>query len=616
MIEHYPTYQNIGYESTLDLFETFTTHIQYLPTGGGKTVIGGRVMQTLVQQKKNVWFLVDQIILASQSRDEINKHFGLGVYLIDSNTSDLSFTFDNHCAVGMIQTINARINNDDDHISSYWKRACERVDYVIIDEAHQLHASAMIENGYFPNAKICGLTATPKAEGDKPLAHYYKGYNQIASAKEMTEEGWLVPFLHRTDGQGLDVKLGKGSSDYSQSAVNRQFKKLGKVKNLNALLNKCNEDFAQYFNSHTLKGVIYANGSGYVKELKNTLFEQGKAIDMVLSTGQTATQRDNAINFFKAGYLHYLVNMQIMVKGFNHKPVNLVVLMFKTSSISKYIQATGRGSRPVVEGLHLMRSKDQRLEAIAKSDKPFCVLMDLGGNVSNFGKFDEDRDWEAMYLGLDKSKGSNDAPMKQCPECNGHIHASSSRCDNEYPSFFSGGKGLVKCDYLFPKKETQDREASLVDLDDADNFMMVEALSRVESKPLALMSVVELFEHGKKTRQKFLAEAELAKRGDLKSIENKAMSRDVSGAKAKHDYIKDMALRGVLNNAQAFQVLNGVVTRKIKSEVLGSQKNSYNRKSYELEFKAKDRLFMDFRKGHDNDFDALCAVYKFKWVKM
>ena len=81
-------------------------------------------------------------------------------------------------------------------------------------------------------------------------------------------------------------------------------------------------------------------------------------------------ERTETIKAFKEGRIRVLVNVGVLLTGFNCPEADMIILAFCTASVSKYYQAVGRGCRP----------------APGKDD---CVITDLCGNVQRFGKAED-----------------------------------------------------------------------------------------------------------------------------------------------------------------------------------------------------------------------------------
>lgn len=100
---------------------------------------------------------------------------------------------------------------------------------------------------------------------------------------------------------------------------------------------------------------------------------------------QNRQEREDVINRFKAGELRVLFNVRVLSAGFDYTGIDCIVLGISTASIALYYQIIGRGTR-------------------IDQDKYDCLVIDLGGNVSRFGKvedivFEQGRMWRMFGTG-------------------------------------------------------------------------------------------------------------------------------------------------------------------------------------------------------------------------
>jgi len=114
--------------------------------------------------------------------------------------------------------------------------------------------------------------------------------------------------------------------------------------------------------------------------------------------------------------LKYLVNVNVLTTGFDAPNVDCVVLLRPTASPGLYYQMLGRGFR-------------------VHESKKNTLVLDYGNNILRHGPVD-------MIQVKDKtSKGTGDAPAKECPKCHQIVHAAVSVCN--------------ECGFEFPRPETR-----------------------------------------------------------------------------------------------------------------------------------------------------------------
>jgi DNA repair protein RadD len=126
------------------------------------------------------------------------------------------------------------------------------------------------------------------------------------------------------------------------------------------------------------------------------------------------------IQRFRDGDLAYLVNVNVLTTGFDAPNVDCVALLRPTMSPGLYYQMVGRGFR-ICEG---------------KTD---CLVLDFGGNVLRHGPVD------AIRVNAPASKGTGEAPAKECPSCLALIATGYATCPD--------------CGHVFPPPQRRKHEA-------------------------------------------------------------------------------------------------------------------------------------------------------------
>ena len=289
----------------------------------------------------------------------------------------------------------------------------------------------------------------------------------------------------------------------------------------------------------------------------------------------------------------------VLTKGFDDKGTIIVVKLFRTTSITKNFQVDGRVARVNVEGLHTMQSKEQRLEAIAKSSKPFGIVMDLGGNYKLHGRFDAERDWLTYFNGEDKYTGTGQAPTKQCPKCESFIHASLPTCTEEVPSRTASGIILLSCGYVFPKKELKD---ITIELQDDETF-----LSFTEAPiPLVEREVKEIYDILSRKRG-FELEKIFLKRHSWKDDFKFRLSK--LEQKARIPYINKLVLSKVLSDEQGIELVRRMLERQAMSKSIARSAKGL---SFSLAQKTElNKIATIIKNGNEaNKFQKYCTAYR------
>ncbi|MEQ8785101.1 MAG: DEAD/DEAH box helicase family protein [Pirellulaceae bacterium] len=319
-------------------------------------------------------------------------------------------------------------------IQSVYRRACELgpFDLVIVDEAHLLSDDDDTMYGQFlrdarqvgGHTRLVGATASPF----RTTSGYIYGAGKIFSdvcyetgVKELIAQGYLSPLVSksgttRVDTSALHVRRGEFAADEVEQLMDQD----GVVENA------CRE-IVEYTKDRR-KCLIFAAGVAHGRHIERVLREEhGQACGFLSATTPPTERaeliarfRDEPDGLFDREPLKYLVNVGILLVGFDAPATDCVVLLRPTHSCGLYLQAVGRAFR-----LHP-----------GKSD---ALILDFGNNIVRHGPVDQ------LNISEKSAPGNGKAPAKECPECHSVVAAGYATCPD--------------CGYVFPPPERQKHEA-------------------------------------------------------------------------------------------------------------------------------------------------------------
>ncbi|MGL6194192.1 MAG: DEAD/DEAH box helicase family protein [Thermoguttaceae bacterium] len=321
-------------------------------------------------------------------------------------------------------------------IQSVYKRACEldRFDLILMDECHLLPPDgegmyrtflneAKIVN---PKLRLIGLTATPFRLKSGMLCGPDNLLNDVCyeiGIKELIENGYLSPLHSRSsrykvDCSSLHVRGGEFIASEVDALVDTE----------NNVQDACREIVSLTQNRHSV--LIFAVSVKHAEHVKRNI-EKITSLECGIVTGDTpASERDTILRRFKGEVfpkdllggitepLKFLVNVNVLTTGFDAPNIDCVVLLRPTASAGLYAQMVGRAMR-----LH--------------ETKTDAMILDYGGNILRHGPVD------AITVKEKKTKGTSDAPVKECPKCYAIVHAAVGHCPD--------------CGYEFPKPDESDK---------------------------------------------------------------------------------------------------------------------------------------------------------------
>lgn len=340
-----------------------------LPTGGGKTIVMGSIVDSCNKRPQGVYKTLtvahrDELI--DQTADRYFNQFGIYTGKIKSGVKpDYSI---NH-QVASVATMVNRIENFNPNV-------------ILIDEAH--HASASTYQKLvkaYPNAKIIGVTATPYRLSGEGLINTFEKIVLGPTVEELEKAGSLVAAKILVDRIDLSkVKMSKG--DYDERQLNEAMIESEKVLSI--------------VDTYIEKGegkqmVVYATSIEHSKMIVEAFNWRG-----IKAAHVDGLSNDRHVIFrkFKSKEIQIISNVGIATEGNDIPSIEIISLARPTKSLSLFLQMVGRGSRP-------MQGKAEYL------------IFDHANNVFEHGLPNKNHDWEKHFIGTRKGGKSAKKPPKE-----------------------------------------------------------------------------------------------------------------------------------------------------------------------------------------------------------
>lgn len=385
----------------------FRSPILVLPTGGGKTVIFSYIAKNAADRKKKVLILAhrDQLIKqASRKLNDYDVKHGIIMARFTPNRMGL-------VQVASVQTLVRRI----DKIRAWFKP-----DLIVIDECHLSAANSYrkILNAN-PEASILGVTGTPCRLDNKPLGKEYGGIYDVMvkgpTTGEMMARGFLVRTRVFAPAQQLDLSgVGKNlKGDYDE-------------KELAAVVDKpkITGDAVKHYldicpDAPAIAWCVTLEHAAHVAAAFNAAGVEA----IVLSGDDDSDVRDKALNALGARKIRVICFVGILIEGVDCPPIACIIGLRPSLSLSSYLQLLGRELRPIyAEGMPL-DTDEQRLAAIAASDKPYAFFLDHANLTHKHGLVDDDQgwslDWGEKKKAAKKKQQEKAVDVVQCKCCFG-----------------------------------------------------------------------------------------------------------------------------------------------------------------------------------------------------
>lgn len=393
-----------------------------LPTGGGKGVVIGAVSSMALSKGNRILILAHSEEIIKQDAAHCGR-WGAETAVVLSKTKKAPGA---PCVCMMAQTARQRVKKDD------WLRWFRGFKMIILDECHRAEFDFVFDI-VLSETYVIGLSASPARYGcQRQLGLDYEAIVTGPTVQDLIDLGFLCKCrLFSLDAPRMDdVEWSAGRGDYNLSQMADKFKSqaryVGAVENYQRICpgEKC---------------LVFCCSSEQTIQVTKAFCEAGIDARYCLSgdfdeDDEYSGERKDVIDGFARGDFPVLVNFGLFTTGLDIPDIKVVMLMFSTTSLVKYLQCLGRASRP----------------APGKNGEFIC--MDFGLNFERLGRYEDDREWGVWHK---TGAGGGVAPTKICPQCQKMIAVQYSDCPF--------------CGYHFPTKQETFR-AELQEIVDKRNY--------------------------------------------------------------------------------------------------------------------------------------------------
>jgi DNA repair protein RadD len=323
------------------------------PTGSGKTIIGAEIVRLTAIRGGRVLFNAHREELIEQTARKLAAAGITNIRTIraaqDLGGSQAPVT------VASVQTLTRWAN---DRMPS--------ADLVVFDECHHVVAKTWkkIADAY-QKSFLLGLTATMQRADGSPLGDVFDSFVTVATVRELTELGHLVPCRVWAPPQILET------GELAVSPVD-------------AYLQHGQGERAICF------CVTKDHAAQIVKEFND------RGITAAVVHGQLSkTMRAQILAWFREGQIRVVCNVHVLTEGFDDPAASVGILCRKPEHVGTYLQMAGRILRP-------------------SPGKTHATLIDLCGSSLVHGTPDMERKFSLDGKGIGKTDREQ---IRQCPHC-------------------------------------------------------------------------------------------------------------------------------------------------------------------------------------------------------
>lgn len=371
-----------------------------LPTGSGKTIVISALIERILEIEPEARILVVTHVkeLVEQDYRKFIEYSCLPKENVGiASAGHNRYETNRQVIFGTIQTLHSR------GFSKF-------LDYIFIDEAHLLPRDGrtmyrkilgQVEQTN-PKIKIAGFTATPYrldsgllTEGEDAL---FTHISYEARIPDLVRNGYLSNLisagsLFHVKEENLTVSGDEFDMDVSE-------------KEMMGLTPKIQEEILKY-GAVRKAWLVFCTSIKHANQVVRSLKSASISCEIVSSL-QSAKDRNEAIEAFRAGTIRALVNVNVLTTGFDVPKIDMIVSLRPTMSTSLWVQICGRGLRKFDE-------------------KNNCLVLDYANNIARHGPIDIVQPQDG---GENSRQGSNQKLAKVCTGCGTHCNPKLHFCPN------------------------------------------------------------------------------------------------------------------------------------------------------------------------------------------
>lgn len=326
------------------------------PTGAGKTIIGSEIVRLATSRGRRVLFNAHREELIQQTANKLAEAGITNIRTIRAARDIGSST-----ALVSVASIPTLTRWTDDRMPE--------ADLVIFDECH--HCASVVPTwkriaDAYKHAQLLGLTATPQRADGSPLGDVYDDMIIVASVRELTELGHLVPCRVWAPPAILD------QGEIAMSPV---------------------DAYVQH--GQEQRAIVFC-GTKEHAEAATAEFNARGIVSAVLHGQLSKQMRAQILAWFREGQIRVLTSMHVLTEGFDDPGVAVAILCGKVQHAGTYLQRAGRILRPF-------------------PGKTQAILLDLAGSSLIHGTPDMERQYSLDGRAI--SSVEREA-IRQCP-CGG-----------------------------------------------------------------------------------------------------------------------------------------------------------------------------------------------------
>lgn len=286
-----------------------------LPTGCGKTIVFAKIAEDRVRNGERVLILAHRGELLEQAADKILNACGLGCAVEKAEESCIGSWY--RITVGSVQSLMR-----EKRLAQFSK---DYFNTIIIDEAHHsISDSYQKILGYFDEAKVLGVTATPDRGDMKNLGQVFDSLAYEYTLPRAIKEGYLSPIKALTIPLKLDLTgVGTQAGDYKASDIDTA---------LDPYLYQIADEMLKYCKER--KTVVFLPLIKTSQKFCKILNEKGFRSAEV---NGNSIDRGTVLADFDSGKYNVLCNSMLLTEGWDCPSVDCVIVLRPTKVRGLYL---------------------------------------------------------------------------------------------------------------------------------------------------------------------------------------------------------------------------------------------------------------------------------------
>jgi len=256
-----------------------------------------------------------------------NSRFAMKGFNLGCIKADI-FKPDGNVVMGSVMTIQRRLDRIE---PDYY-------DLIICDEAH-LYGSKSADDvlSYFKPKLLIGATATPHRENGLMMGDVFDEITFNYGLGEGIKDRWCAELdaIRVKTSVNLD-KVKTTAGDLNQGELSNEVNTLAR-----------NQLIVSKWKEYALgrQTIAFCVDIKHAIDLAETFKNNGINAVAVSSNEELTPNRSANIKLFKEGKIEVIVNVNILVAGFDHVDTGCAIMACPTKSLTKYLQAVGRAAR-------------------------------------------------------------------------------------------------------------------------------------------------------------------------------------------------------------------------------------------------------------------------------